>query len=203
MKQLILAVCVAFGLAQVCAAQTAATHSKLSPVTVHVLSNPGSTQTCFAHVNRCVVPVYVHAGDQTTNCSAWIDPAQINVPQPDHTNGTNQIKVIFVLKKGDANTNLKQFSFDVNYGIKPLQGEPADEFNSEHYDTADGNNSDPDDGTNASATSRRFRWASTHKTHVNSDGTYTGVRFTPTVLRINGSSVQTCDAGDPTITNTN
>jgi len=186
-----------------------AVHVDLTPVDVHVLSNANSVQQCYKHVHRCIVPVYVHTAwpDQTSNCSAWIDPANIFVPQPDNTNGTTRIKIIFVLKKGDATTDLTQFTFDSNYGVKPAAGAPSDEFTSEGFDTADGNNSDPDDSTSTGATHRRYRWASTHKVHQNANGSYAGVGFTLTVLRVTGTGlnlqVQTCDAGDPTITNTN
>ena len=151
-----------------------------------------NTVECFPDVHRCIIPVYVHA-DANGTCRAQIDASNIIVPKKSGPT----IKVVWVLKKGDRNTPMSQFSF-LSDGVKPLPAQPTDQFTSEGFDGTDAADPNPNESNGPGDETRRFRWASRHPVGT---GAGKAVHYVITVQRTtNANGTQKCTV-DPTISN--
>ncbi len=174
---------------------------------VEIRSNPDSVQQCFAHVHRCVVPVYVVA-DGPRLCAVFSDPQKIMVPKPNTDFGHNRIKIVWVLKKGTPDTKIGEYKFVANTGVifnDDLFVQPRDGFavDGNGFDVADTENPNADDDTGSAPSKRRFRWVSKHK--VDDPPVFVNYKFNVkrTTTAFGVSETHDCDATDPTITNTN
>jgi hypothetical protein len=151
-----------------------------------------NTVECFPDVYRCVIPVYVHAR-AGGECLAQIDAGTIIVPKK----VGDQIKVVWVLKKGDKDTKINQYTFTAE-GVKAKNGEPADQFFPDGYDEADPADPNPHETSGSGDTMRRYRWASKHPAGV---GAGKAVKYDITVQRVTTLfGTRECNA-DPTIKN--
>jgi hypothetical protein len=170
-----------------------------------VTAVPGSVHTCFPHVHRCLIPVYVHPDGQR-KCVVFSNPEKIVVPQPETNFGHNRIKIIWVLKKGEPSTKIQQYQFAVNTGVffdDTTSAQPRDQFSVDGNgrDTADPEDGDSDDDTGTEMSKRRFRWLSTHK--VTGDPVHYNFNVLRTTTIAGVKQTFKCESVDPTITNTN
>jgi len=161
-------------------------------------SNPASVQECFPHVKRCTVVVYVHKNDPAFQgrCSTYIDPDLVKVRKP---GGGAPTKIVWILRAGDASTNVNQFEFRVQDGVTPIDGQqPTNLFTSEGHDndTEAGNNGDD---MSPGGIKRRFRWKSTHTP----GNPQTPVHYKVNVIRTAANPPELCEPADPTINNFN
>ena len=121
----------------------------------------GGVYGCRGDVPRCVIPVYVFAKNNGTECEVKVAefigvgrPRPKDVPVPD----LDRIEIVWVIHAGDSQTKKNRFRFPNDIGIVAKAGQPMGEFRNQFGDQ----NEDEDDAHPNQDKQRRFRWLSLH-----------------------------------------